>query len=102
MKGQKSRDEIINEVKKIILDELKDVPVRVYLFGSWARGGEKRTSDIDIAIESKECLSSAVIIKLRSTFEESHIPYRVDIVNLDEADKKIYGKVIKEGLLWKG
>ena len=102
MKEQKSRHEIINEVKEIILNELKDVPARVYLFGSWARGEEKRTSDIDIAIESKDCLSSAAIIRLRSVLEESYIPYRVDIVNLNEADRKIYDKVLKEGLLWKG
>ena len=102
MIDKKSRYQDINEVRKIVLAELKDIPARVFLFGSWARGEEKRTSDIDIAIEIKDYCNEKAITRLRSVLEESYIPYKVDIVNLNETEKRIYDKVMKEGILWKG
>lgn len=47
------RDQTLMQLKNIINQSLSDIPVNVYLFGSGARKEEKRTSDIDITLESK-------------------------------------------------
>lgn len=49
--GTIQRDKILERVKNIVIGEIADANVKVYLFGSWARGEERRLSDIDIAVD---------------------------------------------------
>ncbi|GAE94607.1 nucleotidyltransferase [Gracilibacillus boraciitolerans JCM 21714] len=95
------RDEVLTYLRHIITDQLKGKTCNVYLFGSWTRNEEKRTSDIDIAIESKKQLSEQCWLELSERIEESYLPYRVDIVNLSNASQVIQEKVKKEGVIWK-
>lgn len=62
---------------------------------------EKTSSDIDIAIDYSGDLPKGVISSLREVFEESSIPYRVDIVDLTKADREFKSKVMKEAIIWK-
>lgn len=96
------REDILHYLKCMIEDVLKEKSCKIYLFGSWARKEEKRTSDIDIAIEATTDLSDRLWIELRERIEESHLPYHVDLVNLRKASTDIIDKVRKEGILWKG
>jgi len=73
---------------------------RAVLFGSRAKGNYRRSSDIDIAVYGKE-ISFHTILLLKGAFEESYLPFFVDVVNgenlKDEEFKKEiekYGKVI--------
>ncbi|GAE94591.1 nucleotidyltransferase [Gracilibacillus boraciitolerans JCM 21714] len=95
------RNDILAYLKHIIKDELKENACNVYLFGSWARNEEKRTSDIDIAIDSKNILSEKCWVEISERIEESYLPYRVDIINLSNTSEAIKEKVMKEGILWK-
>jgi len=52
----------------------------VLIFGSRAKGNYKSGSDIDLAIMN-ESLTDKEIVKLKSDFEESNLPYTVDLVN---------------------
>lgn len=96
------RKNILNQVKEILCTELSGQEARAYLFGSWARGEEKRSSDMDVAIEFErdDPLNQRVLSALRHTLSESTIPYKVDIVDLNNADDTIVNKVRKEGILW--
>ena len=95
------RQKIIEDAKKILSDYLKGYDVKVYLFGSWARGEEQPSSDIDIAIwDQKKELPGGVISKIRMAFEESTIPYHVDIVNFSTTGTELQQKVLKEGIPW--
>lgn len=96
------REDILRYLKQLVLEALQDVSTRVYLFGSWARHQEKRTSDIDIAIDPDDTIPNEKWIELRERLEESTIPYRVDLVDLTHADSNIKQKVEKKGILWKG
>lgn len=62
-----------------ILKKYKDI-TSVILFGSRAKGTFKKGSDIDLAIFT-ESVSEEIILKLKEDFEESSLPYRVDIVH---------------------
>jgi predicted nucleotidyltransferase len=98
----KFRDTVLEQVRQIVWGELAGSSCRVYLFGSWARGEEKRSSDIDVAIKFDlyDTTAQTVIMNIRNALEESNIPYKVDVVPLNTADEVIVNKVKKEGILW--
>lgn len=95
------RGQILDMVRQVVITELGDEPVKVYLFGSWAREEECRSSDIDIAVDCKSEASTGLLARLREALEESAIPYRVDVVDLAEAAEELVKKVRKEGIVWK-
>jgi len=95
------RDQILRELKKILIDTFCDTEAKVYLFGSWARNEEKQSSDIDIAVEGYRQFSPSKWQELNDRVEESLIPYYVDIVDLENASKELIQNVKKEGILWK-
>ena len=74
-------EEPVQRVKDVVLQHFKERDVRVYLFGSWARGEQKMSSDIDIAIDSRDDISYEITL-LRERLEESTIPRHVDVVDL--------------------
>ncbi|CQR70425.1 Nucleotidyltransferase domain protein [Sporomusa ovata DSM 2662] len=100
--GSIARQQILDMVRQVVLTEIGDEPVKVYLFGSWARGEEHISSDIDIAVDSIDGVHLENLARLREALEESAVPYRVDVVDLAEAAKILAAKVRKEGIVWKG
>ncbi|RME89902.1 MAG: nucleotidyltransferase domain-containing protein [Anaerolineae bacterium] len=90
----------IAKVRRIVLSGLKGHAARVYLFGSRARGEARRTSDIDVAVLPLEPIPAYVLAEIRAALEESDVIYRVDLVNLAEADEKLRRRVEEEGILW--
>lgn len=56
--------------------------VAVLVFGSRARGGAKRFSDLDLALNGAAVLEPALIGRLATAFEHSDLPWRVDLVDL--------------------
>ena len=52
----------------------------VHIFGSRAKGAAKAGSDVDLAIMNKG-VDSKTLLKLNNDFEESTLPYKVDLVN---------------------
>ncbi len=99
--GKAKREKILEQVKELVVDEISTRPAKLYLFGSWARGEEKHSSDIDIAVEQIREYDKYLITKIRLKLEESNIPYRVDVVDLSATDQNFNDRVKKEGILWK-
>ena len=91
---------LLERVKGIVRGVLGHTPADVYLFGSWASGTQRSTSDIDVAIESAEPLPRALLASLREALEESTIPNRVDVVDLAETDAAFRDRVRREGIQW--
>ena len=74
----------------------------IILFGSRARGNPRPTSDIDMAVSVKGS-SGAFISRLRENFENSTIPFTVDIVDLGSCDPVLETEVEREGVMvWSG
>ena len=95
------RQDILKQVKELVLKSVEKTPARVYLFGSWARGDERANSDIDIAVEPIGVISPSLLQNLREELEESHIPYNVDVVDTTEANATLINNITREGILWK-
>lgn len=85
----------IDFIKNIIKKELTNY--KLYIFGSRVKNTAKKFSDIDIAIESVE-LTEIIKSRLESLFENSTIPYEVDIINLDSISET-FKNIIKDDLV---
>jgi predicted nucleotidyltransferase len=88
----------INNLKEFLVDFFKGKEVKLFLFGSRARGDNTIFSDIDIGILSDKDISKDIVI-LREILEESNIPYKVDIVELSK-NRDLLDVVLKEGKRW--
>lgn len=83
------------QVIKNILDRL--IPnYEARAFGSRYKGNVKPYSDIDIAIVGDKELSNRLMAELREAFEESDLPFRVDILDWNAVSPE-FRKVIEEG-----
>jgi predicted nucleotidyltransferase len=83
----RTRTAWLQKVKAITFEAVKGHHITLYLFGSWARNQEKVSSDIDLAIDySLGSLPPGTLANMRLAFEESTIPYQVDLVDLTMVD----------------
>lgn len=95
-------EKCLRAVKEEILDIIEGNPGRVFLFGSRARGNPRRGSDIDIGIEGmSDDLIRKIRIRMNLFWEESFVPYHLDIVDFNKV-RESFRKVAMERItLWK-
>jgi predicted nucleotidyltransferase len=72
---------------KNILQKNLSREAKVFVFGSRANNKAKKFSDLDLAISTPREISLTVFANLRSSFEESDLPYKVDIIDLNAIDQ---------------
>ncbi len=90
----------LEDARRLVVNKLQGLPVRVWLFGSRTRGTASAASDIDLAILPKGTLPEGILSELREAFEESDIPYKVDVVDLRSVDGAFRRRIESEGVLW--
>lgn len=90
----------LTEVRRLVLNVIGNQHAEVYLFGSWARGEATHLSDVDVAINAQTPLPRGMLARLREQLEESHIPYRVEVVDLARTTPEFRHRVLAEGVLW--
>lgn len=76
--------DIAPDHRRIVLDILGSHLPRdasIWIFGSRVSGRARRYSDLDLAIDAGRRLSIDETAILREAFEESDLPYRVDLVD---------------------
>lgn len=72
-------------IKQILAKELPSHEVAV--FGSRVTGTAKPYSDVDLAVISKDGLDKNKLWELREAFEESDLPFSVDVLDWDRLSK---------------
>ena len=81
----------------IVKGVLEKYPYKFYVFGSRIKGKAKKLSDLDLCY--KENISDSVISKIEEEFENSDLPFKVELVSYNRcADdfKKIIDNDLKE------
>ncbi|MBN2267332.1 MAG: nucleotidyltransferase domain-containing protein [Candidatus Babeliaceae bacterium] len=73
---------------------------RIYLFGSRATHKNRPGSDIDIAIDNGSTVDFATLLKVWGELDESNIPYKVDLVDLQASSESFRQEIFKKGVLW--
>jgi predicted nucleotidyltransferase len=81
-----------------LVEELSCHPevVRVWLFGSRARGDQAARSDIDLAVEAPTA-SQRVWLELCRLAEEAETLLRIDLVRLEAAPPELADRIRTEG-----
>ena len=90
----------LGRIRRMVLDFMAGEGARIYLFGSWAKGKQRRSSDVDIAVFYEGSSNSRKIAELRDFLEDSTIPYRVDVVDMSQASEALCREIRKDGILW--
>lgn len=72
------------EIVQDILQKYLPPGINVYVFGSRADWTTKDSSDLDLALEGGSELEYGVVGALEDAFEESSLPYEVDVIDLNQ------------------
>ena len=69
----------LDEVRTILREHVPGCEVRA--FGSRVRGAAKGYSDLDLAVVASGSLADDTLRRLREAFEQSDLPFRVDVLD---------------------
>lgn len=86
--------QILPRHKTIVLSLLKKYAINAFVFGSRAKQTAKEFSDLDLCL--MENYERSTIRKLQDEFEESDLPYKVDVVVWSELDDGFKGRIQKD------
>jgi type I restriction enzyme S subunit len=82
-------------VRRIVKQRLPGREVR--MFGSRARGDAKPWSDLDLTVVDETPISALAMAEARADFEESDLPFGVDLVPWSELPASLRRAVRREG-----
>lgn len=89
-------------VREKLLELFRDTNARIFLFGSRARGDARRGSDADIGIEGlRDETFRRLKIRFDEFWEQSRIPFHVELVHFDRVDPDFRKQALKDVVLWK-
>ena len=74
---------------------------KIYIFGSRARGSHHKTSDIDIALDNKDIIDPKIITQLKNSIDALNIPYKIDIVDINNISEILKKQIERDKILWK-
>lgn len=89
-------EKTIETIKDIAFRFLNPETDKVFIFGSRAIRSARKFSDIDLGIKSNHRIDLATIGKLNEAFEESDLPYRVDIVDFSTTTEQFKNVATKK------
>lgn len=78
---------------KIVQGALAKYPYRFYVFGSRATGKNRQFSDLDLCY--LESISPRDLSNILTEFEESDLPFKVDMVDFNKCSKDFQGYIKK-------
>lgn len=85
-------------VGKQVVNILKHYPIaKAAIFGSFAKGKENKSSDIDILIEVSQAISLFQILKIEKELQKA-TKRKIDLVEYTALKKSIRKNVLKEAI----
>jgi type I restriction enzyme S subunit len=88
------REDYLDLVKQILRDALhNEIGVTVYAFGSLVKWHAKEFSDLDLAIDKHGTKAPDLICRLLDDFEESDLPFKVDVIDLNGISQSFYDAI---------
>ena len=88
-------------IVKEVIEPLKSIKARVWVFRSRAREDYKKYSDIDLLFELDEdsTIPPGFIYNIELRLEESNLPYKVELVNVEILADSYRDSVMKDRIL---
>ncbi len=81
---------------KYVQDILAKYPYKFYVFGSRASSKAKKFSDLDLCFF--EAIPNHELLNIEEAFEESDLPYKVDLVDGNKCDPE-FRKIIERNMI---
>ncbi len=81
-------------VQEILERHIPDRPV--FAFGSRARGGARRRSDLDVAVGGSQPLGWGTVANLKEDFSESDLPIFVDVLDINSVDRVFLERIERD------
>ncbi len=75
--------------------------VRIFVFGSRARGNQHKTSDVDIGFIPNRNFDRKKMTLLKAEIENLNIPYKVELVDFSGVSEKFKKEAMKDVIVWK-
>lgn len=89
--------EYLTTIKRILQAHLPP-HAKTWVFGSRVLGTAKKFSDIDLLIDLGKPIPLDILAQLSTEFEESDLPYKVDVADAQSISPSFY-KVIQKQLI---
>lgn len=88
----------LDTLKDIVFRHLDPQKYRVFVFGSRATGKAVKFSDVDLGIEGEMGVSKVTLSAIEEAFENSDLPYTVDVVDFNSVTNK-FKQIAKQNLI---
>lgn len=88
-----------NKLIEIIQNRLPTCAILLY--GSRARNDAREGSDIDLAVDCGKKIDRLIIADILEDIENSTIPYKVDLVDLQAISGDFKKEIQRDGVIWK-
>lgn len=75
--------------------------IKIYLFGSRARGTHGERSDIDLALDAGHALRPSHVGEVRDMLNASNMPFMFDVVDMRSVSQEMHHLIKTEGIEWK-
>lgn len=90
------KERYLKQITLLVNAQVKNKKAQVFLFGSSVR--KERFGDFDIGLLGE--VGAPLVRKLKNAFEESTIPYKVDVIDFNQVSKTFKNNVFKERIIW--
>ena len=91
--GGMTTDELTKKVLDIIIRNLS-MDYKVFLFGSWAKGNNRATSDLDIGILGKDKIDFPSFIKIKEEIDNLPTLRSIDLVDLNTISENFKNSIL--------
>ncbi len=71
----------------------------VFAFGSRTLPGYRKNSDLDLLLMAENNPSAQIVCEIRDEFEQSDLPFRVDLLIADELSSAILANIRNQKLI---
>lgn len=86
-------------IKNILEEHLCD-GCKAWVFGSRAKNKSLHGSDLDLALECKNKIDLKIISNIKIAFEDSRLPYEVDVIDINNIEQYFKNIIDKEKILF--
>ena len=90
----KTRDKIISVIHALLPE------VKIYLYGSRARGTASEWSDIDLALDAGKPLNYRDVYEVSDVMKALNTPYKIDLVDLYAVSDLMREEILRDKIVW--